>query len=54
MMILKYYNLIILRKKKNMSKVKGVLKQIVDDDRNIKKKFMKTSRKRNNRKVKDW
>ncbi|MEE3080079.1 MAG: VWA domain-containing protein [Bdellovibrionota bacterium] len=43
-----------IRKKKNMSKVKGVLKQIVDDDRNIKKKFMKTSRKRNNRKVKDW
>jgi hypothetical protein len=37
-----------------MSKVKGVLKQIVDDDRNIQKKFMKTSRKRNNRKVKDW
>ncbi len=43
-----------IRKKKNMSKVKGVLKQIVNDDRNIQKKFMKTSKQRQQRDVKDW
>ena len=43
-----------IRKKKNMSKVKGVLKQIVNDDRNIQKKFMKTSKQRQKRDVKDW